>query len=83
MRVGKRNRPVHFRVGPLGRIDDFRRALVQHRVVVGLHPDANNFVRMTSHCFLRFLRRLGLRPGTAGTRQVVHLFLWISMWGNH
>ena len=41
----QRNRPVHFRVGPLGRIDDLRRALIEHRVIVGLHPDANDFPR--------------------------------------
>jgi hypothetical protein len=48
----QRNRPVNLGIGPLGGINDLRRALVQHRMVVGLHPDANHFVRMPSHSTL-------------------------------
>ena len=40
---------MHFRVGPLGRIDDLRRALIEDRVIVGLHANANDFLRLTRH----------------------------------
>jgi hypothetical protein len=40
---------VNFGVGPLRGIDDLRRALVQHRMVVSLHPDSNYFVCVPSH----------------------------------
>jgi hypothetical protein len=46
---GQRNGAVNFGIGSLSGIDDFRRALIQHRMVVGLHPDSNHFVRMPSH----------------------------------
>ena len=69
---GQRNRPVHFRVGPLGRVDDFRRTLIEDRVVVGFHPDANDFLRMTRHKLLLTatkvvleLQPLNLLSGTA------------------
>jgi hypothetical protein len=40
---------VHFRAGPLGRIDDLRGALIEDRVIVGFHPNANDFVRRSGH----------------------------------
>jgi hypothetical protein len=36
---------VNNRVRPLGRIDNLRRTLVQHRMVVGFHPNPNYFFR--------------------------------------
>lgn len=45
----KGNRPVHDRVRALGRVDDLRRTLIEHGVIVGFHPDANDFLRVTSH----------------------------------
>ncbi len=43
------NRTVDDRTGPLGRIDDLRRALIQNGVIVRLHADADGFARMTCH----------------------------------
>ena len=43
------DRAVDDRAGPLGRIDDVRRTLVQHGVIVGLHPDADNLVSLSGH----------------------------------
>ena len=40
---------MHLRICPLGRIDDLRRALIEHGVVVGLHADADNFLGGTGH----------------------------------
>src|SRR5690606_18410168 len=33
------------RVGALGRVDNLRRTLVKHRVIVRFHPDPNYFLR--------------------------------------
>ena len=41
----KWDRSVNDRIGPLGRVDDFRRTLVENRVIVRFHPDANDFLR--------------------------------------
>ena len=43
------DRAMHLRICPLGRIDDLRRALIEHGVVVGLHADADNFLGGTGH----------------------------------
>src|SRR5437773_7131381 len=40
----ERNRPRDPRPGALGDLDDLRRGLVQHPVVVGLQPDSDLFV---------------------------------------
>ena len=45
----QRNRSVHFRIGPLGRVHDLLCTLIQDRVIVGFHPDANDFTSGTSH----------------------------------
>ena len=47
----QRNRTVNFRAGPLGRVDDLRGALIEHRVIVGFHPNANDFVRRSGHAY--------------------------------
>src|SRR5580692_9430938 len=46
---GERDWPMYFTVGPLRSVDDFRRTLIEDRVIVGFHPDANDFLRMTRH----------------------------------
>jgi hypothetical protein len=59
MRAGQDRVPLHARrqgnwamddrAGPLGRIHDLRRALVQDGVIVCLHPDTYKFARLASH----------------------------------
>ena len=39
------NGSMHDRIGPLSRIDDLRRALIEHRMIVRFHTDANYFLR--------------------------------------
>jgi hypothetical protein len=46
---------MNFAVGPLGGIHDLRSALIEHRVIVSLHPDPNNFPR-GSHDLVNPLR---------------------------
>lgn len=41
----QRNGTMHFRMGPLRRIDDVESTLIQDRVIVSFHPNANNFFR--------------------------------------
>ena len=41
----QRNRPMHFAMRPLGRIDNFQGTLIQDRVVVRLHPNPNHLFR--------------------------------------
>ena len=80
----QRNRAMHFRVGPLGRVDDLRRALVQHRVVVGFHPNANHLVRMTGHNLLRSLPRVGGGDDTtsAANRRIRRMLARLPHLGN-
>ena len=41
--------PPNVRACALGRIDDFRRRLVEHRVIVSFHPDANTLLTHSGH----------------------------------
>jgi len=41
---GERNRAVHLGVGPLGGVDDLSSTLIEHGVIVSLHPDSNDFL---------------------------------------
>jgi len=43
------NRAMNFGVCTLGSIHNLRSTLIKHGVIVGLHTDANNFLRWTSH----------------------------------
>jgi hypothetical protein len=40
---GQRDRTMHFGVRPLSSIHNLHRTLVQNRVIVRFHPNANNF----------------------------------------
>src|SRR5437764_3460885 len=42
---GQRDRPGHCRPGPLRRLDDLRRGLVDELVVIGLEPDPDPLLR--------------------------------------
>jgi len=44
----QRDRPMHERISTLGRVYYLGSTLVQHRVVVGLHPNSYDFLR-SSH----------------------------------
>ena len=45
----QRDRSVNHRAGPLRRIHDLRRALIEHGVIVRLHPNPNDFTCLTRH----------------------------------
>ncbi|ASV73987.1 hypothetical protein THTE_1385 [Thermogutta terrifontis] len=40
---------MHFRMRALGRVNNFLCALVEHRVVVGFHADADNLIQDARH----------------------------------
>src|SRR5262249_116522 len=46
---GERNGTMNDRPSALGGINDLRRRLVKHRVIVRLHADANSFLLLPSH----------------------------------
>lgn len=46
---GKGDRSMHLGMGSLDRVDDLLGALVQNRMVVRFHSDANNFLGNTRH----------------------------------
>jgi hypothetical protein len=41
----QRNRPMHFGMGSLGRLNNLGRTLVENRMVVCFHSDADDFMR--------------------------------------
>jgi len=43
------NRTVNHGVCPLGRVYDIHRALIQYRMIVGFHANANYFVCLAGH----------------------------------
>jgi len=45
----QRNRSVDFTVGPFDRFHNILRTLIEDRVIVGFHTDANDFVRPGRH----------------------------------
>ena len=45
----KRYRTMNDRAGPLGRIDNFRRRLIEYGMIVGFHADADAFLFFPSH----------------------------------
>src|SRR5205085_9770729 len=55
---GQRNRSRHFRSGALRRVDDLRRGLVEHAVVVRFESDADLFVH---HFLFAFKEQLSRR----------------------
>src|SRR6476646_7520491 len=55
LRGRQRNRPGQARAGPLRRVDDLARRLIEHAVVVRLQADANLFTeRCCSHVYSYF-----------------------------
>ena len=58
----QRNRSMHFRIGALSGVHDFLRALIENRMVISFHPDANDFTYGTGHQVYLILRAKNLRP---------------------
>ena len=65
---------MNFGVCAFGRIDDFRCALIEHCVVVGLHADTNNFLCWTSHGKTPSTKQNELNSFSVSIGPQVHLF---------
>jgi len=61
----QRNRAMHFAMRSFDSVNDFLGALIEHRMIVRLHADADNFVRSSRHGGTLPIRNKHYREGNS------------------